>query len=343
MSNDESRKILQRVEDNKTSLLSLRDDGSQHTRFSAITENWSLLEKEFDFDQEVITTDVYRAVLRSNMKRMAGSSKAKMPLRNEGPFRSDGSFMIVPERVEEGVEEDQKEEVQMPVEIYSLTEQSSYYLGITDEIRDSSSIERKQIEEDRVMVKRVTHAQSEPIANHLKPKSAEEEKQIPSMEQRRKNRLSWSFRVPKSLVIPRGLVRKESIRSDDEPNPCKIEAKVLLLGSSSSGKTTLFKSILYQVCNVYLSVDERLSYKEIIISNAVESMRVILETMDLNQVQMDATLTYHVQTVLMQPYDKPWEYLPAEVYDAIEALWRDPRLKQAFERSQEYRSNDSAA
>jgi chaperonin cofactor prefoldin len=93
---NESRQIIKRVKDNSTSLLSLRDTGSQYTRMSIVTQNWSLLDREFDFDQEVLTTDIYRAAWRSSIRKDTITRKGKMHQLHE----------TLVERVRENVEED---------------------------------------------------------------------------------------------------------------------------------------------------------------------------------------------------------------------------------------------
>ena len=50
------------------------------------------------------------------------------------------------------------------------------------------------------------------------------------------------------------------------------------------------------------SRDERDSFKEIIYSNTVQSMRVILEAMESLELPLDdQRAEYHVQTIFMQP------------------------------------------
>jgi guanine nucleotide-binding protein G(i) subunit alpha len=91
------------------------------------------------------------------------------------------------------------------------------------------------------------------------------------------------------------------------------------------------------------SRDERDSFKEIIFSNTVQSMRVILEAMESLELPLaDQRAEYHVQTVFMQPAQIEGESLPSEVGIAIEALWRDAGVQECFKRSREYQLNDSA-
>lgn len=89
--------------------------------------------------------------------------------------------------------------------------------------------------------------------------------------------------------------------------------------------------------------DERESFKEIIFSNTVQSMRVILEAMESLELPLDDSRgEYHVQTVFMQPTQIEGDNLPTEVGNAIQALWADAGVQQCFQRSREYQLNDSA-
>jgi len=91
------------------------------------------------------------------------------------------------------------------------------------------------------------------------------------------------------------------------------------------------------------SRDERESFKEIIYSNTVQSMRVILEAMESLELPLDdQRAEYHVQTIFMQPGQIEGDHLPQEVGHAIAALWKDAGVQECFKRSREYQLNDSA-
>lgn len=91
------------------------------------------------------------------------------------------------------------------------------------------------------------------------------------------------------------------------------------------------------------SRDERESFKEIIFSNTVQSMRVILEAMESLELPLeDQRMEYHVQTIFMQPAQIEGDVLPPEVGNAIETLWKDRGVQDCFKRSREYQLNDSA-
>lgn len=91
------------------------------------------------------------------------------------------------------------------------------------------------------------------------------------------------------------------------------------------------------------SRDERESFKEIIYSNTVQSMRVILEAMEALGLSLgDPSSEYHVQTIFMQPQQIEGDCLPPEVGKAIKVLWQDAGVQECFRRSREYQLNDSA-
>ena len=89
--------------------------------------------------------------------------------------------------------------------------------------------------------------------------------------------------------------------------------------------------------------DECESFKEIIYSNTVQSMRVILEAMESLELPLDTQENeFHVQTIFMQPTQIEGDSMAPEVGKAIASLWQDAGVQQCFQRSREYQLNDSA-
>jgi len=113
-------------------------------------------------------------------------------------------------------------------------------------------------------------------------------------------------------------------------------------GAGESGKSTILKQMKLIHEGGY-SRDERESFKEIIFSNTVQSMRVILEAMDSLELPLEnRSAEYHVQTIFMQPSQIEGDRLPTEVGNAIGALWKDSGVQSCFSRSREFQLNDSA-
>lgn len=83
MQSDESRRIVNQIEDDKSSLLWLRDVNSDHSRASISTENSQMLDTTFDFDREIFNSKAYQAAIRSNM-RQALSNKEDTTAKRDG-------------------------------------------------------------------------------------------------------------------------------------------------------------------------------------------------------------------------------------------------------------------
>ncbi|EPS43204.1 hypothetical protein H072_2805 [Dactylellina haptotyla CBS 200.50] len=141
-----------------------------------------------------------------------------------------------------------------------------------------------------------------------------------------------------------GKQRNEEINAQLQKDKmlARNEIKMLLLGAGESGKSTILKQMKLIHEGGY-SRDEKESFKEIIFSNTVQSMRVILEAMETLELPLaDSRSEYHVQTIFMQPAQIEGDVLPPEVANAIKCLWEDKGVQQCFDRSREYQLNDSA-
>lgn len=91
------------------------------------------------------------------------------------------------------------------------------------------------------------------------------------------------------------------------------------------------------------SVEEREAFKEIIFSNTVQSMRVILEAMASMGIRLSQPENEkHRAVILDLPNQIEAEIFPLEVALAVKSLWTDAGIQAAFERSREYQLNDSA-
>ncbi|ESK86580.1 g protein alpha subunit [Moniliophthora roreri MCA 2997] len=145
-----------------------------------------------------------------------------------------------------------------------------------------------------------------------------------------------------------GIDEEAKARNDEIENQlkkdrmmAKNEIKMLLLGAGESGKSTVLKQMKLIHHGGY-NDQERESYKEIIFSNTIQSMRAILEAMP----QLDLTLSPQNDarraTILALPMQVEVDVLPRDVSDAIRSLWKDSGVKEAVRRSREFQLNDSA-
>ncbi|KAI9491619.1 guanine nucleotide-binding protein subunit alpha [Zychaea mexicana] len=147
-----------------------------------------------------------------------------------------------------------------------------------------------------------------------------------------------------SAETQEGKARNEEIENQIKRDKLNLrnEVKMLLLGAGESGKSTILKQMKLIHDDGY-SLDEREAFKEIIFSNTVQSMRVILEAMDDMGVSFsDGDNQHHAAIIMEMPAQIERDSLPPEVTQAVRALWKDSNLQGVFERSREYQLNDSA-
>lgn len=120
------------------------------------------------------------------------------------------------------------------------------------------------------------------------------------------------------------------------------EVKMLLLGAGESGKSTVLKQMKLINEGSYTR-EERESYIEIILSNTIQSMRVILDAMEMMGIQLaDPANQERANIIMSLPHQIESDSLPPQVTDAVAGLWKDAGVLDAFERSREFQLNDSA-
>jgi len=122
----------------------------------------------------------------------------------------------------------------------------------------------------------------------------------------------------------------------------KNEIKMLLLGAGESGKSTILKQMKLIHEGSY-SDNERETYKEIIYSNTVQSMHVILDAMEMMGIDFaNPDMERQKLVVNDQPHQIEADFLSPEVAEAVATLWNDPGVRECFARSREFQLNDSA-
>lgn len=120
------------------------------------------------------------------------------------------------------------------------------------------------------------------------------------------------------------------------------EIKMLLLGAGESGKSTVLKQFKLINQGAY-SIEERDSYREIVFSNTLQSMRVVLDAMENLDIPLaDGNNATRAEIILSLPSQVEPENLPRSVAEAIYGLWQDAGVRECVARSREYQLNDSA-
>jgi GTPase SAR1 family protein len=112
--------------------------------------------------------------------------------------------------------------------------------------------------------------------------------------------------------------------------------KLLLLGAGESGKSTIAK----QMKIIHLqgfTEEERLSYKAVIYSNLIGSMRSLVVACEM----LDFAIQDKAAADLVQTTDTT--AVSEEVAQAIKTLWREDAVQKAFAKQNQFQLNDSAA
>ncbi|CAO3599621.1 unnamed protein product [Absidia cylindrospora] len=120
----------------------------------------------------------------------------------------------------------------------------------------------------------------------------------------------------------------------------KSETKLLLLGAGESGKSTLLKQMKLLHDGGY-TPEERESFKEVIFSNTIQSMKVTLEAMQRLCIDFSNSHNEFNARLLMEMPSQV-EMLDQDVVNAIASLWEDSGVKKCISRSNEFQLNDSA-
>lgn len=118
--------------------------------------------------------------------------------------------------------------------------------------------------------------------------------------------------------------------------------KILLLGSGESGKSTIVKQMKLIHRGPY-TLEERLSFVEVIYSNTVQSMKVLVEAMDVLGIPCQTPQAQDAARLIEEvPSQVETSQLPVEWAHALATLWHDAGVQRAFARSREFQLNDSA-
>ncbi|KAI8886602.1 guanine nucleotide binding protein, alpha subunit [Backusella circina FSU 941] len=122
------------------------------------------------------------------------------------------------------------------------------------------------------------------------------------------------------------------------------EVKLLLLGAGESGKSTLLKQMRI-IHEGGFPDEEKLSYREVVFSNMIESMRIIIEEMIKLKISIDDPDNEDAFDLINSlPEQVECSYdLPEEICSAMRDLWQDEGVKACYKRRNEYQLNDTAA
>lgn len=89
------------------------------------------------------------------------------------------------------------------------------------------------------------------------------------------------------------------------------------------------------------TIEERETFKEVIFSNTMQSMRVTMEAMATLNIPFQQPGNEAHRRLIMEAHPQV-DYLAHELVEAISSLWDDPGVKDCVDRSNEFQLNDSA-
>jgi guanine nucleotide-binding protein G(i) subunit alpha len=91
------------------------------------------------------------------------------------------------------------------------------------------------------------------------------------------------------------------------------------------------------------SPEERLSYREIVFTNMIESMRSIINAMHVFSIELSDErhrIAFNLINHLSEPIGND---LSNDIAQAIKTLWQDHGVHACYQRKNEFQLNDSAA
>jgi len=147
-----------------------------------------------------------------------------------------------------------------------------------------------------------------------------------------------------SFGSPEESSKNDAINHELRKEKARIEAeiKLLLLGAGESGKSTIAKQMKFLFMDGF-NKEERDSYKGIIASNTVGSMRVLVAAaadMGIEIVEQKEAADRFMSDTSGTQFNGA---LTPAIGKDIKQLWSDPAIRTTYQRSAEFQLNDSAA
>jgi len=118
------------------------------------------------------------------------------------------------------------------------------------------------------------------------------------------------------------------------------EVKLLLLGAGESGKSTIVKQMKIIHQDGY-SESDRKSFKEVIYSNTIQSMKSLINGCAKLEIKIDEAENETIANELTE-LSVGGEGWTTELGNQIDKLWKDKGIQEAFSKRAEFQLNDSA-
>ncbi|CAH0017846.1 unnamed protein product [Clonostachys rhizophaga] len=263
-----SRRIIDKVRDDTSSLVSLYDTASlASTKSTGAQDIPTTAPVSFSFDSEIVTSRVYQTAMRYQL-RVSGN--------DDGADESDmaSSRLGINRRFS-----------------FSVHSEKAF------DLEDTSSVNPDEGNTN-------TNPTSKIVSDH-RPTPRE----TPKI-------------VPKKTSLP-------------QSRTSNVSKKILLIGSSESGKSTLIKSLS---C-AFDPFDEqtRQTYIEEIIENCVEIMRLLVIETDIDRVGGDSGLQKECRLLMEDDNDRRECLKMCEkLTGAISSIWQSPEMQMRFEHRRQH-------
>lgn len=144
------------------------------------------------------------------------------------------------------------------------------------------------------------------------------------------------------IAVNRSRKIDQSLRKDAEVT--SRQAKLLLLGAGESGKSTFLKQLRIVYGNGY-SPQECLSFREIVHSNAIQSLIAIVRAMGILNIdfrhreRLADARQFFSEVSASEGVNSS---VSPQLCAVMKRLWRDPGVQDCFRCAREYQLNDSA-
>lgn len=349
----EAQSIIEVMEDETSSIFCIADNRSITSRQSKVSEFSATLDIPFRFDAEVLSSRIYAVAYRSHLRQVIASEKhgdtapATAARESPGAKRShtDIDLLFLNRRANSQTKklaldtprERQQECLEkLPsaagIRVTTCVDMNSKNLnGTAENPQSQEEPEKPYLKQDKMPISMTSwhkRAQISPPLYSKPEKNTGGRPWLPLL-----NGLPHRTRQ-----VHASKVKHLEIEKHAEPIHSP-QVKVLLLGTSDSGKSTLLKAIKLFQDNPW-TAEERDSFSESIFSNVCDGTRTVLDAMEYLDIQLDSSESLgHVQTILMQSNNLG--SIAPEVHSAIAALARDRGFQHALKQGKEHNARDN--
>ena len=306
--------IIDAMRDETSSLYCVADNQSAVSTRSMLSETSIALDTSFDFDAEILSSRIYGITYRSHLRQTMTSAKSKaLPVVQAAVLSEEdtsGSLGTTPYPIDP-LENIQKQHLQ-PLVAPRLSPH-------TNELSDAVTATGK--------------AKTTLLVQDVKLMSL-------NVDMEQDSNFGPETCVPSSIQKSSCSVTAEASIETTEIDPVPVlPVKVILMGVSESGKSTILKGIQLHAEGPYTH-EERLRMSGFVYSNLVQSVRTVLEIMKELRIPFDSIKSEKSAYTI---FEQPWliQSLPPKVYDAILSLACDRSFQACLKRRDEYQLNDN--